>query len=307
MQRAAVRRIGFLLAIGLSVCAICLPVGSSAQSSRRLLFDEAHNNVHRPAASYAPMAQLLRESGFIVSSLTTGLRPSVLASTDVFVSVSPLSAPRDELARMARENGQTFRVFPPAARPAFSGAEVETLETWVRAGGALLLIVDHPPYAAAAQSLAAGFGVDLRNATAADPAFGDSVFPAGIVFARSDGRIGDHSTTTGVDRVVTVAGASLMPPPGGTVLLRLSDDAVDRYGVPDMPDFQETSAAGRGQAIAFAHGEGRVVIVGEAGMFAASPGSNTATEGANGILRNDLTTARFALNVARWLAGLNVE
>src|SRR5205823_8788819 len=42
---------------------------------------------------------------------------------------------------------------------AFTTAECEAVREWVREGGSLLLIADHTPWGAAAESLATSFGV----------------------------------------------------------------------------------------------------------------------------------------------------
>jgi hypothetical protein len=153
-----------------------------------------------------------------------------------------------------------------------------------------------------------------------------------ILFTRPPGLLGDHAITRGrnkterINRVVTFTGQSLAGPRGSTGLLVLSPSALD---LPFTPDARTTAtpearrkadttaavnrpgavtAVDRFQGLAFGFGKGRVVVLGEASMLGAQllltgskePGKDRLRIGMN---RPDLDdNAKFALNVARWLA-----
>jgi hypothetical protein len=107
-----------------------------------------------------------------------------------------------------------------------------------------------------------------------------------------------------VRRVVSFTGQSLAGPPAATKLLRFSDKAEDLLvglgqAGPDVPAEKRRSAAGRSQGLAFAHGKGRVVVLGEAAMMTAQlAGSGRTPMGMNAKGSDD---RQFVLNVVRWL------
>ncbi len=117
-------------------------------------------------------------------------------------------------------------------------------------------------------------------------------------------------------------GQSLDGPEGATVLLHMTDGARES---PDLPTLQAladrlndagdpeaavaelSKPALPDQGLAFAHGQGRVVVLGEAGMLSAQlirypPESGQADRrfGMNAAPGN----ARFGLNIMHWLTGL---
>jgi hypothetical protein len=268
----------------------------------RLLFDEAHHNLYASAASgYRSFVRLVTDEGFSVATNRTAFDSARLAATDILLITNPNGA--DAAA-------------PPEQRAsaAFTGAEVAAVYQWIAAGGALLLVIDHYPTGAAAQSLAERLGVDLSAAWTDDvehrrtmPTYGP-VFGY-LVFGRSAGLIGDHPIMNGRDRserietVATTTGGSIAGPPGSVALLPLSPTALDwvpsataRDQAPrDKPgDFNPCaecdtrSAAGRSQGIAFELDRGRVVVIGEMGVLIDYTGTTS--------------NRQFALNIVRWLA-----
>ena len=187
----------------------------------------------------------------------------------------------------------------PGCRPSISPS-ARRFEQWVRHGGSLLLITDHPPFGTAAVLLAGQFGVGMSQGVAFDAAHETA---GGLLFARDAGQLGDHPILTGrdgserIDRVLTFTGQSLLGPPGSTPLLKLADSAEDRgpEGV--------VSAAGRSQGLALRHGKGRVVVVGEAADLTAQiiPGNPPRPLGMN-VSGSD--NRQLALNIMHWLSGL---
>lgn len=269
----------------------------------RVLVDEAHGSVQTIDGRYAGFAALARADGLDVRAGRLPLdAPGALDGVDVLV----VSNPR------RREDDPS----------AFTPGEIEAVEIWVRQGGSLLLAADHAPHGAAAEALAAAFGVRMGKGYA----FQTSPEGPTTNIDFSGARLGTHPILAGradegpVTRVTTFTGQSLEGPPGSTVLLSLGD------GTRESPDLQSYRALSRrlrdgepseivvaessrpalqAQAIAFQHGAGRVVVLGEAGMLTAqmiryddgSPPDRFGlqTEGHDDEL--------FALNILRWLAG----
>ena len=269
--------------------------------------DEAHLNFHRLEGQYAPFAALLRADGYQVRAGTLAFDAGGLEGVDVLVIAN------------AGATGQ--RPTPPA----FTEAEGTALEALVRNGGKLLLIADHTPFGAAAEALAARFGVKMGTGyafamTTAGDLTTNLTYPAAA--------LGDHPIMAGrgpderVESVTAFTGQSLEGPEGATVLLHMTDGARE---APDLPTLQAladrlddtgssdaaleelSKPALPAQGLAFEHGRGRVVVLGEAGMLSAQlirypPESGQADRrfGMNAAPGN----ARFGLNILHWLTGL---
>ena len=107
--------------------------------------DEAHGSVQTIDGRYAGFAALARADGYVVDAWRTRLdAPGALDDVSVLVISNPASPPEG--------SGRTS---------AFNEAEIEAIAYWVQAGGSLLLAADHAPHGAAAEALAARFGVEM--------------------------------------------------------------------------------------------------------------------------------------------------
>jgi len=185
----------------------------------RVAIDQAHRNFHTAAGRYRPFAELLRLDGYRVEALDARFSPESLRGVDVLIIANALGAEG------------------PAAydTPAFTADEVQAVRDWVESGGSLLLIADHAPYGAAAETLARAFGAGMSKAFTQDVAAANNAGnPTFLRFTRDNGLLGDHPITRGRDQaervsvVQTFTGQSLTVPPGATPLLVLSPSAMDR-------------------------------------------------------------------------------
>lgn len=266
----------------------------AAGDGARVLFDEAHHNFHTADGRYAPFVRLLEADGFRIARNAEPFTAASLAGHDLLVISSARGAPPGE---------------PGQAEAAFTAAEAEAVEAWVREGGGLLLITDHPPAATPPRPLAERFGIGLVDASPRDTLhFWESY--SWLTFTRRHGTLGDHPITRGrgpaerVGRVVTFAGNSIVPPPGATVLLGLPPTALENHARPPRGDTAITAivpAAGSAQGIALVHGRGRVVALAEAAAWT----SQVFGEGpeVTGMDEPGFHNRRFLLNAVRWLAG----
>src|SRR5712692_9909558 len=114
----------------------------------RVLFDEAHHNFHTGRGRYKPFADLIAADGFASTSNMDPFRARSLRGFQVLVIAN------------ARGSGDDQSLASRAA-PAFTEAECDAVRDWVREGGALLLVSDHWPPAAANGILARRFGIDM--------------------------------------------------------------------------------------------------------------------------------------------------
>ena len=278
--------------------------------------DEAHANFHTAGGQYKPFADLLGKDGYTVKASTKKFEKGAFAGIDVLVVANALSA------NASREN--------PNA-PAFTDAECDALHDWVQQGGSLLLISDHAPFGSAAENMGKRFGVAMGKGWAFDRATGNgNGVTTQLVFSRENGLLGSHPILRGrnaseeVKVVRAFTGQSLSVPPGAAVLLKMSptaregpttndvdleDAAIRATGAPGQgAASHSTSAAGRAQAIAMTLGKGRLVVLGEAGMFSAQIAKfidgDQVREFKFGMNVPGHDDGQFGLNVLHWLSGL---
>jgi hypothetical protein len=245
-----------------------------------VLFDEAHQNFHTATGCYKVFADLITNDGYRVTPNREPLTPEKLTKYNIFVSA----------------NAPAKRGASPSA---FTEAECKAVEEWVRAGGALLLITDHEPFASGSEELGKRFGVDMSLMTTVDRA---NETDNGLLFSRERHQLGDHpilrgrNTSEQVNRVLTFVGQSLKGPPGSVQLLKFSETAQD------VVRGKKISAAGRAQGIAFKFGKGRVVVMGEAGDLSAQVYGDPPEKMGMNVPGCD--NRQFALNIMHWLSGL---
>ena len=143
-----------------------------ASSSVRVTFDESHSQAwttrrevaremqpSRPGdASYADAADLLGRHDVRVTAHVKGpLDASALAAADVLVLAHP-SEPQWE------------RTVPGGRSPRLTDAELDAIETWVRAGGGLVVLgeTEQEKYGNNLDALTRRFGIAIANDTVAD-------------------------------------------------------------------------------------------------------------------------------------------
>ena len=297
-----------------------------AANHPRILFDAAHRNYHLPDGRYRPFAQLIENDGYRVETNDRPFSAEVLAGHDVLIVANAMGA----------------RGIDAYWSPAFTEAECQAVADWVRGGGALLLIADHAPFGTAAAPLGAAFGVDMSKGVTADPGHADPDTRnlSFILYTRDAHMLGAHPILEGrnaserIGRVMTFSGQSLRGPEGSTILLALGETAIDRQqpgeaeiraavaaaraqaqregqAAPQQVRLQThgppASAAGRGQAIAFSFGRGRVVVLGEAAMLSAQYADMPQVGRMHypvGLNHPGLDNRQFALNLMHWLSRL---
>jgi pyruvate/2-oxoglutarate dehydrogenase complex dihydrolipoamide acyltransferase (E2) component len=239
-----------------------------------VLVDEKHRDVVSLQTYLRPVGRFLRKDGYVVRPSSESVSARGLAKARIFV-IANAQAPEGS----------------PEQASAFSEAEVAAVEAWVRKGGGLLLIADRAPFGAPARPLARAFGVTLDDNTILRR--GSDEKPDGVltIDVSADGDRA-HPILHGVSRVVYVVGESLDGP--GPILRA----PAGTYSGPTAQATDGPSAAGKPIVLAFSHGKGRVVIIGDAGIASAFGSVGGATH--RGISEAD--NARFIRNVFRWLS-----
>ena len=277
----------------------------------RVAIDEAHLNFHTATGRYLPFANLLRNDGLRVQAFTKPFSAESLRDADVLVIANALGAG-------ASAGSDTSPL-------AFTDTESDAVRDWVREGGALLLISDHTPFGAAAENLAARFGIRFGKGFVLDSvrAIHRSAIASGsnaatlaqggtlLVFERSGGLLGPHPILAGrdsserIDRVLTFTGQSVEGPRGAIALLILSATAREARTRADLQAGVNEPPLDHTQGIAMPFGAGRVVALGEAAFMSAQlagPASGPQPRFQMGMNQPGSDDKQFALNVVRWLA-----
>jgi hypothetical protein len=288
-----------------------VPAPAYSTAHPKVLFDEAHFNVHTAAGSYRPFVTLIRNDGYAVMPGKIAFSESALKEQDILVIANALGSPDPDTAQ--------------AKNAAFTEKECDAVADWVRKGGALLLITDHEPAGAAAENLARRFGVAMGKGTAFRKSAlykSDLGPPAWFLFSRDNGLLGDHPITQGrsagerLNRVLDFTGQSLNVPEGAIAFLKLGNDAFEVVDgtileklPPDNVMRMATPVSGRAQGVAVPFGKGRVVIVGEAAMLTAAVDHYKNKNGEDQESRSGMAEPRFddkqlVLNIMHWLSKL---
>lgn len=272
-----------------------------------VVLDAAHGSVQTIDGRYAGFAALVRADGYRIRAGEQALdQPGALDGVDVLV-ISNAVAPRDG-----------------SSPDAFTAAEVAAVDAWIRAGGSLLLAVDHAPYGGANESLGRALGVEMGKGyafevTARERPNTNLDYPAEA--------LGDHPVISGrnaderVEAVRTFTGQSLRGPAGAVVLLHMTEGAREATDIGALQQIHQRLDDGEdagtvfdtlsrpalpAQGLAFEHGSGRIVVLGEAGMLTAQmvqydDGREPFRFGLHTEGHDD---QQFALNILHWLSRL---
>jgi hypothetical protein len=239
-----------------------------------VVVDQKHRNVVSLESYFRPVGRFLAKDGYVVRAGTEIFSEAALARAAVLV-IANAQAPAGSLPGI----------------PAFSDEEIAAADAWVRRGGGLLFIADRAPFGGPVQLFAHAFGVKLDDNTILRR--GDDGKPDGVltISVAADGEK-SHPIFSGVSKVVYVVGESLDGP--GPVLRAPKGT----YSGPTAETSEGPPAAGKPIILAFSHGKGRVVVIGDAGIVSAF--GSVGGKSHRGISEAD--NARFVRNVVRWLA-----
>jgi hypothetical protein len=245
--------------------------------TRPIVFiDEAHRNVISLGTYLGPVGRWLERLGYMVrpfrkNAEELGLDQGTAATVFVVANAqAPASAPADASA--------------------FTEQEVIAIEAWVKEGGSLLLVADRAPFGGPARALAKAFDVALDNNTiltknADGPPTGELTIDVNKYGERT------HPLFDRVLSVAYVVGESMSGP---GVILRAPDGA---YSGPTAQATDGPPAAGKALILAFEHGKGRVVVIGDGGVVSAF--GSASGNAHRGISEGDNT--RFVRNTFKWL------
>jgi hypothetical protein len=248
------------------------------KNAPRVLFDEAHFNLHTSTNRYGPFTELSMNDGY---RIVINRQPFTKKSLDTFKIVIIVNALGEDIDETEANDA------------AFTAEECVALRDWVKDGGSLLFIADAGPSAKSATEFAKYFGVEMSNTVAVDAKKSSS-----IEYSRENGLLGEHSIMQGRDaaekiqRVRVFTGQTLTGPADSVVLLKAPD--------PGPVDAKKSAS---GQGLAFKFGGGRVVALGDAEMLTAlmsEPPENSPI----GMNYPGVDNKQLTLNIMHWLSGL---
>lgn len=275
------------------------PAFAPGQGSR-VLFDEAHHNLDTNTGYYHALGALLEADGYRVGILRRPLSGAALEAADLLVVANAMPA-ADQAAS-------------DTLGSAFTPEEVDALLSWLHAGGSLLLMVDHRPYASSAAPLLDAFGLRFADGYALDYQTWDP-----LVFRRSDGTLLSHPITEGrnprerIDSIATFDGDAFRADGNGGASTARGAAVVPlfRFGAgidAFLPDrlwdigdhTPHVHVTGWLQGAALPFGRGRAVVFGESGMAVAQfVGPNRQPRGMNAPTAKQ--NAQLLLNTVHWL------
>jgi hypothetical protein len=265
------------------------------KNTPRVMFDEAHNNFHTSNNRYKPFADLLMNDGYRLVVNRQPFTKQTLQSFKLLVIVNALG---DDIDERGAEN------------PAFTEDECVVVHDWVRDGGSLLLIADPGPFGKATSRLAKQFGVEMFSNITEDSSNSAEEFRSSqIVYSRDNHQLVDHSITAGRDsaekigRVVVFGGQSLKGPQDAVAFLKLGESSRDVTPGADGSSPSVVAIRGNAQGLALKVGNGRVVVLGEAGMLSALLGDPPEKEPI-GMNYPGADNKQLTLNIMHWLSGL---
>lgn len=269
------------------------PIDQPVFSQNQVIYiDEAHHNFHTKEGGFWGFSKLLQTDGAQVESWTKDWTDSVLPPLEsIFVIANPLN----------QLNVQNWQLPTPSA---FSNEEIKALKKWVEAGGSLLLIADHMPFAGAAFELASAFGFSYVNGFAR---MGPNFYPS-PPFTRLQGDLHTQGLKQDcfpmyeVDSILSFTGSAFRMPEKAQSLLSFqeSDSSFQTEIAWRFEGLEPTCLFDYHQGAVLNYGKGKIAVFGEAAMFT--------TQLANGRLKvgmnhpNARSNAPFVLNVIHWLA-----
>lgn len=257
-----------------------------------IFIDEGHNNFHTKEGRYAPFAKVIEKDGYIVKAFKESFEEENLKECKILVIANPLN----------EINIDNWTLPNPSA---FTELEINSIEKWVSNGGSLFLIVDHMPWPGASEKLARTFGFEFINGfniNIVNPAY----------FWRENHTIAENIITSGRDtsemiNSIPMTEGQAFKIPTDAIPILIFDDAslilLPKTAWEFTADTPIRNIEGLSQGAFKKHGNGRIVVFGEASMFSAQIGDPGRRKmGMNS--ENAKDNYKLLLNVIHWLDGL---
>jgi hypothetical protein len=270
-----------------------------AQDGPHVKVDQMHHNNHIVGCTYYGFGKLLEADGYRVGTSIVTFELGVPATTDILVIAGARPCAKGDTTCTSTES--------------LTLAEANQLESWIRGGGRLLLILDHDPYHQLGHLLTK-LGLEIVDASHLKRGFDATTgLTNKLIFSRD------------VASVCTFSGSTfrqiLPPPAGATYIPTLTVDptfrptctevlpapgalwfggvaGADFLSIPGEPINPEM------QGVAIRLDQGRVYVSGEAAMFTARCKAGTGDCGCDKVgmqISEAGDNETFLLNILHWL------
>lgn len=254
-----------------------------------IMIDDAHTNFHTLNGRFKAFATVLKKDGYVLQASSESFTPAQLSKGKIMVIANALHP----------SNSQQWTLPTPSA---FTDAEIEVVNEWVKNGGSLFLIADHMPFPGAAEKMASSFGFKFHNGFAMKNG-GKDIFSPGNGLTENVVTVGRNEKET-ITSLQTFTGQAFEIPPGAQPIVVLNSEYTVK--LPQTAwDFKKDTPAISGEGLvqgAYMHyGKGRIVVFGEAAMFTAQLQGNSKI-GMN--QKSASQNAQFLLNTIHWLDGI---
>ncbi len=253
-----------------------------------VVVDRGHNNFFITTGLIKPLLDLLTSDGYRVDFSDGKVDLTTLNQADIFLVITPMSS--------------AYTDFKNDFTDAYSLEELAALESWVRAGGSLIVFSEHFPFDIAVSGLLETFGISTSVGVTIDHDFSNE--SAGEIVFEGERLTHSHPIVAGKRSVIKVAsyGGSALRGDGYTNILKLSDHAMNVsrnwLGVQGGPE-----GSGNSQGLAGFYGDGRIAAFGDSNGFAAMVFEDDVSEDFVGMNDEAYDWRNFVLNTFDWLSG----
>ena len=216
--------------------------------------DKGHANFHTLEERFAAFGRLATADGYQAVSVPR-FSEEELAKLEILVISNPIHPDNEE--------GWKRPIFS-----AFSEEEITLVASWVRDGGALLLIADHMPFGGAAINLGKAFGVEYEDCFVMKQ---ERTWPP-EVYTKGNGTLLDSPVTEDIDSLVAFTGSALKLPENAIPITHFQSDQTvllpeEAWEFDSLTVIKPVDDFLFGGLLEF--GEGRAAFFTEAAMFTA--------------------------------------
>jgi hypothetical protein len=258
-----------------------------------ITLDEAHFNYHTLSGRYYTFGRLLEQDGYQVSAGRSTFTSAYLSAIKILVIANALPDTSD---------------WTLPAKSAFTIAEINDLQQWVKSGGSLFLIADHMPFPGSYSQLGLAFGFNFINSYALRKDKKAEMFSREFKNLTSNRITGGRNKSEQVDSIRIFGGSAFIPPSGATIISKLDDSynvflptKAEKLSATRIDDSTSVlSGLGLANGAFMEYGRGRIVVFGEAALFSAQlQGVEKRKMGMNNPQARQ--NPQFLLNIIHWL------
>jgi hypothetical protein len=258
-----------------------------------ITLDEAHLNYHTLSGRYYTFGRLLEQDGYTVTAGRSSFDSAYLTTIKILVIANALPDTSD---------------WTLPTKSAFTTAEINELQKWVKNGGSLFLIADHMPFPGAYSQLGLAFGFNFINSFALRKDKKPEMFSRQLRNFTSNKITNGRNKSEQVDSIRIFGGSAFLAPASATIISKLDDSyniflptKSEKLSATRIDDTTPVlSGLGLTNGAFMEYGSGRIVVFCEAALFSAQlQGTERRKMGMNNPQARQ--NPQFLLNIIHWL------